>query len=284
MRRLRPACLALFLLGPLCLLPLRAAPDARLAGYWASVSEEAEQAAFTFGILGKWTIVTQHWTAGPADVKVRYTAVTSGDGGTLNADEPLDKLPAAPRTIRYELQNGELLLSFPGTVHVGRYRLVKTTASTAGGAGGLFDFSKTLPGSAHTPAENPAQPAEPSNRPVFNHLFGSWATEPGVERQLTLFIAKLRTGDTKINQRWAKGSDNPLVSKNSVYAFAFTGGRGTLTQAKPDYEGSAIPPVLNFAFEGEVLVITVDGGAYAGQYRLTKQEVRPKQPPAPTGH
>lgn len=280
MKRLRSACLAL-LLAPGFLLSLRAAPDARLAGYWASVAEEAEQAAFTFGILGKWTIVTQHWSGGAADVKVRYTAVTSGDGGTLNADEPLDKLPAAPRTIRYELQNGELLLSFPGTAHVGRYRLVKTTTPPGGGAGGLFDFSKTMPGSGPAPAENPAPPAEPSNRPVYNHLFGSWATEPGVERQLTLFIAKLRTGDTKINQRWAKGSDNPLVSKNGVYAFAYAGGHGTLTQVKPDYEGSAIPPVLNFTLEGDVLTVTVDKGDYAGQYRLLRQETRPKQPPAP---
>jgi hypothetical protein len=278
MKRLRLPCLALLLLGPLFLLPLRAAPDARLAGYWASVSEEAEQASFTFGILGKWTIVTQHWAVGPADVKVRYTAVSSGDGGTLNADEPLDKLPAAPRTIRYELQNGELLLAFPGTTHVGRYRLVKKSAPAVAGAGETVDFSKTLPG---TPAESPAQPAAPDSRPVYNRLIGSWATEPGVERQLTLFIARLRTAETKINQRWAKGSDNPLVSKNGDYAFAYAGGRGTLTQVKPDYEGSAIPPVLNFTFEGEVLVVTVDHGAYAGQYRLIRQEARPKQPPAP---
>ncbi|MEI6106033.1 MAG: hypothetical protein WCR49_03375 [Opitutae bacterium] len=255
-------------------LPLAAfAVDARLAGYWVSAPDETEPAVFTVSVLGKWMIVSQHWANGPADVKVRYLAVSAGDGGTLNADDKLDKLPDAPRTIRYELQNGELLLSFPGTAHAGRYRLLKSTPPSAAPSrpSGLVDMTKTP--ASPVPAESPA-------RQAFNVL-GSWTTEPGVERQLSLFLARSRTADLKINQQWTKGSDNPLVSKNSDYAVAFANGRGTFTQVKPDYEGSAIPPVLNFTIEGERLIVTVDAGAYAGQYRLTRRDPHPKEAPAP---
>lgn len=258
-------------------LPLAAfALDARLAGYWVSAPEETEPAVFTVSILGKWMIVSQHWAKGPADVKVRYLAVTAGDGGTLNADEKLEKQPDAPRTIRYELQNGELLLSFPGTVHAGRYRLLKTAPPSAAPSrpAGLVDMTK--PAAAPVQAEPTAPPA----RQAFNVL-GSWTTEPGVERQLSLFLALSRTADLKINQQWTKGSENPLVSKNCDYAVAFANGRGTLTQVKPDYAGSAIPPILNFTIEGERLVVTVDSGAYAGQYRLTRRDAHPKEAPAP---
>jgi len=278
MKRLRPGCLALLLLNALAVLSLQAAPDSRIAGYWVSAPEEAEQAVFTFSILGKWTIISQHWAAGPADVKLRYTVVSAGDGGTLNADEPAAKFPGAPRTIRYELQAGELLLSFPETSHVGRYRLVKSTPPAAPSSN-LVDFSKPgiHPAAPAEPA--PAQPVAPAKQSFA--MLGAWSTEPGVERQLTLFIAKSRTANVKINQQWTRGSENPLVSKNSDYNVSYTAPRGTFTQVKPDYEGSAIPPVLNFTIEGDALVVTVDTGDYAGQYRLLRRDKHPKEAPAP---
>jgi len=258
-------------------LPLAAlALDARLAGYWVSAPEETEPAVFTISILGKWMIVSQHWSTGPADVKVRYLPMTAGDGGTLTADDKLDKLPDAPRTIRYELQNGELFLSFPGTSHEGRYRLLKSTppSATPSRPTGLVDMTK--------PVTVPVQagPTAPPARQAFN-LLGSWTTEPGVDRQLSLFLAKSRTANLKVNQQWTKGSDNPLVAKNGDYAVAFANGRGTLRQVKPDFEGSAIPPLLYFTIEGECLIVTVDSGNYAGQYRLIRRDTRPKEAPAP---
>ena len=278
MKRLRPGCLVLLLLSVAFVLPLRAAPDSRIAGYWVSAPEETERAVFIFSIFGKWVIVSQHWAAGPADVKLKYTVVPAGDGGTLNADEPTAKFPGAPRSIRYELQSGELLLSFPETPHVGRYRLVKSTPPAAARPPATVDFSK--PGISPAPGEQQAaQPAAPA-RQTFT-LLGAWSTEPGVERQLTLFIAQSRTASVKINQQWTKGSDNPLVSKNGDYNMTYARNRGTLTQVKPDYEGSAIPPVLNFAIEGDALIVSVDTGDYAGQYRLIRRDARPKEAPAP---
>lgn len=279
MKRLRPVSLALLFLSALGVLPLLAAPDSRIAGYWVSAPEEAEQAVFTFSILGKWTIVSQHWASGPADVKLKYTVVSAGDGGTLNADEPTAKFPGAPRTIRYELQSGELLLSFPETSHVGRYRLVKSTPPSAARPQGTVDFPKSGVSPAAPADPQPAQPAGPAKQGFT--ILGAWSTEPGVDRQLTLFIAQSRTANVKLNQQWTKGSDNPLVSKNSDYNMTYAHNRGTFTQVKPDYEGSAIPALLNFTIEGDVLVVTVETGDYAGQYRLIRRDARPKEAPAP---
>ena len=274
----RPSDRRLFALalGLALLLPLRAAADERLAGYWTSVPGEAEPAAFSFGILGKWTIVAQRWQDGSPEIKVRYLTVTTGNTGTLAADEKLDKLPAAPRTINYELKGEELILSFEGSWHLGTYHLKKSVPPAAPArAPAMVDLTKVAaPGPARPPGE-PARPAAPAPT-----LLGTWATEPGSPATVTLTISSSRTGDIKINQEWIKGSDNPVVAKGGTYTVHGTPAHGKLVKDKQDYEGSPIPLVLNFAFAGEALVVTVDDGNFAGQYRLVRKDPREKPPDA----
>lgn len=236
-----------------------AAPDSRLAGYWSTPPEAAAPAAFTFSIFGKWAIVSPH-LAGVPDSRFRYTVEATENSGTLTMDEPPAKQAGAPRVIRYGLQGGELTLEFPGPTEAVRLVLVKGSppASPATPA-------KAKP--AANPAPRPAEPAKPNQT-----VLGSWSTSPGVEKQLVMFITRGRAADTvMINQQWIKGSDNPVVARNTGYTGTFAHGRGTLTMAQPDHEGSLIPPRLYFAFEGEALVITVDDGHFAGQYRLLRK-------------
>lgn len=250
----------LFLLGAAAGLAHGAPPDSRLAGYWASPPEAAAPAAFTFSIFGKWMIVSPHLPGVP-DSRFRYTAEATGNSGTLTMDEPPEKQAGAPRVIRYELKGGELTIEFPGPTEAVRLVLVKGTppARPAEPA----NPAKTKP-AAPKPAPRPAEPAQT--------VLGSWATAPGVEKQLIMFITRGRAADTvMINQQWIKGSDNPVVARNTGYAGTFAHGRGTLTMAQPDHEGSLIPPLLYFTFEGEALVITVDDGHFAGQYRLLRK-------------
>jgi hypothetical protein len=249
----------LFLLGAAAGLAPGATPDSRLAGYWASPPEAAAPAAFTFSIFGKWMIVSPHLPGVP-DSRFRYTVEATGNSGTLTMDEPPAKQAGAPRVIRYELQGGELTIEFPGPTEAVRLVLVKGTRPAE-----PANPAMTKP-AVKKPAPRPAEPAQPTQT-----VLGSWATAPGVEKQLTMFITRGRTTDVVINQQWIKGSDNPVVARNTGYAGTFANGRGTLTMAQPDHEGSLIPPLLYFAFEGEALVITVDDGHFAGQYRLLRK-------------
>jgi len=236
-----------------------ATPDSRLAGYWKTPPEAAAPAAFTFSIFGKWAIVSPH-LAGVPDSRFRYTVEATDNSGTLTMDEPPAKQAGAPRVIRYELKSGELTLEFPGPTEAVRLLLVKGTppASPANPA-------QAKPAAKPTP--RPAEPAKPNQT-----VLGSWSTEPGVEKQLIMFIARGRSPDgVMINQQWIKGSDNPVVARNTGYTGTFANGRGTLTMAQPDHEGSLIPPLLYFTFQGEALVITVDDGHFAGQYRLLRK-------------
>lgn len=241
-----------------------AAPDSRLAGYWSSPPEAAAPAAFTFSIFGKWVIVSPHLTGVP-DSRFRYTVEATDNRGTLTMDEPPAKQAGAPRVIRYELQGGELTLEFPGPTEAIRLVLVRGSPPASRPAEPA-NAAKTKP-AATKPVPRPAEPAKPAQT-----MLGSWATASGVEKQLVMFITRGRTPDTvMINQQWIKGSDNPVVARNTGYTGTFAHGRGTLTMARPDHEDSLIPPLLYFAFEGEALVITVDDGHFAGQYRLVRQ-------------
>jgi len=234
-----------------------AAPDSRLAGYWSTPPEAAAPAAFTFSIFGKWAIVSPH-LAGVPDSRFRYTVEATENSGTLTMDEPPAKQAGAPRVIRYELQGGELTLEFPGPTEAVRLVLTKGTPPAS-------PANPAKP--AAKPAPRPAEPAKPNQT-----VLGSWSTEPGAEKQLILFITRGRTPDgVMINQQWIKGSDNPVVARNTAYTGTFANGRGTLTMAQPDHEGSLIPPLLYFTFAGEALVITVDDGHFAGQYRLVRK-------------
>ena len=260
MRFSRIARHSLLLLGLAAGGLLRAAPDTRLAGYWVSAPDETDRVVLTFSILGKWIIVGQQWPGAAGEFKVRYLVAVTGDAGVLEADEKLDKLPAAPRTIRYELTGGELLLEFPGSAHEGRHRWVKSSPPAVVRAPAMVDMSKPAPA-------RPAKPLPAPDKPAPT-LLGSWATEAGAEKQLMLFIDRSRTTDVKVNQQWIKGSDNPVVARNTGYTVTFANGRGQMALAKPEPEGSQIPTVLNFTFEGDALVIMVDDGNFAGQYRL----------------
>jgi len=240
-----------------------ATPDSRLAGYWNSPPDAAGQAAFTFSIFGKWMIVSPHLPGVP-DSRFRYTVESTDNSGTLTMDEPPAKQAGAPRVIRYELQGGQITLEFPGPTEVVRLALVKGTPPASRPAEPA-NATKTKP-AAIKPAPRPAEPSKPGQT-----VLGSWATEPGVAKQLIMFIARGRDNGVMINQQWIKGSDNPVVARNTSYTGAFAHGRGTMTMAQPDHEGSLIPPLLYFAFAGEALVITVDDGHFAGQYRLVRK-------------
>ncbi len=261
MRHLRLLRL-LVLLGATGGLAWGAAPDTRLAGYWTTPPNAAEQAAFTFSLFGKWMIVSPHLPGVP-DSRVRYTTEGSGNSGTLTMDEPADKNPQAPKVIHYELQSGELTIEFPGPAQAVRILLVKGVPPSTRPVE-MVDMTKPKPAPA-----KPIRPMEPPKpAPV---LSGSWTTEPGVEKQLMLSIAKGKTADVAINQQWIKGSDSPVTARSAGYTATFADGRGKLTLARPEPEGSQIPPVLNFTFEGEALIITVDDGNFAGQYRLVRK-------------
>ena len=236
-------------------------PDSRLAGYWVSPPEAATPAAYTFSFFGKWLIVSSH-LAGAPDGRARYTVESTGTSGTLTLDEPGGKQPSAPPSIHYELQGGELLLGFPGSAPPMQRRLVKGVPPAAPE---MVDLTKSKPAPA-----KPVRPAEPAKPGPT--VLGSWATEPGAEKQLLLFIARSRTADVlMLNQNWSKGSDAPVVASRVGYTGTFANGRGQLTLVRPEPEGSQIPPVLNFVFEGDALVITVDDGNLAGQYRLVRK-------------
>lgn len=240
-----------------------AAPDSRLAGYWCTAPEAAAPAAFTFSIFGKWAIVSPH-LAGVPDSRFRYTVEATDNSGTLTMDEPPAKQAGAPRVIRYELQGGGLTLVFPGPTGAVRLLLVKGTPPASRPA---EPANPANPRPAAKTAPRPAEPTKPAQT-----VLGSWSTEPGAEKQLMLFITRGRTPDgVMINQQWIKGSDNPVVARNTAYTGTFANGRGTLTMAQPDHEGSLIPPLLYFTFAGEALVITVDDGHFAGQYRLLRK-------------
>jgi hypothetical protein len=262
MKLLRRIVRSSLLLGFTALGALQAAPDARLAGYWTTPPGAAEPSAFTFSIFGKWTIVSPHLPGIP-DSRARYTVENSGNSGTLTMDEPPDKQPAAPRTIHYELQGGGLTIEYGGPGQSVRIPLVKGVPPSTPRPPEMVSMPKLTP---PKPVQPPPEPPKPAP-----NLLGSWTTEPGVEKQLTLFIARGRTADVAINQQWIKGSDDPLVARSTPYSVTFANGRGQMSIAKPEPEGSAIPPVLNFAFEGDALVITVDDGNYAGQYRLIRK-------------
>ncbi|WP_157693946.1 hypothetical protein [Opitutus sp. GAS368] len=237
-----------------------AAPDNRLAGYWVTPPEAAVSAAFTFSIFGKWTIVAPH-LAGAPDTRARYTVESTGNSGTLTLDEPAGKQHQAPGSIHYELQGGELALELSGPAQPTRWRLVKGVPPPPPE---MVDLTKSKP--APVKPVRPAEPAKPAPT-----LGGSWTTEPGVEKQLMLFITRGRTADMAINQQWIKGSDLPVTARSTPYTGTFADGRGQLKLARPEPEGSQIPPVLNFTFEGEALIITVDDGNFAGQYRLVRK-------------
>jgi len=239
-------------------------PDSRLAGYWSTPADAAAPAAFTFSIFGKWTIVSPH-LAGVPDSRFRYTVEATDNRGTLTMDEPPAKQAGAPRVIRYELQGGEITLEFPGPTEAVRLLLVRGTPPAS------------RPTAPATAGPTKPAPAKPTPRPVdppkpTQTVLGSWSTETGAEKQLIMFIARGRTADTvMINQQWIKGSDNPVVARNTSYTGSFAHGRGTLTMAQPDHEDSLLPPLLYFTFEGEALIITVDDGHFAGQYRLIRK-------------
>lgn len=259
---MRPLRLArfLFLLGATAAgLARGATPDSRLAGYWSTPPDATAPAAFTFSIFGKWAIVSPH-LAGVPDSRFRYTVEAADNSGTLTMDEPPAKQAGAPRVIRYELQGGGLILEFPGPTDAVRLVLVKgTPPASPSSPAKIKPVAKPVP--------RPAEPAKPGQT-----VLGSWSTEPGVEKQLIMFITRGRAADTVlINQQWIKGSDNPVVARNTGYTGTFANGRGTLTMAQPDHEGSLIPPLLYFTFAGEALVITVDDGHFAGQYRLVRK-------------
>jgi hypothetical protein len=256
-------------LGAAVWLPLRALADDRLAGYWVPAPGEAPTATFTFGILGRWTFVSAHWDGSAPDFKVRYTVATSGASGasgTLTADEKLDRQPEAPHTLSYAVKGGELFLTIPDTTHAGRYHLVKGEPPAAASA--------AAPSEPASPRE--ARPGPPRSVPPAvsdpNAVLGGWATEPGSSVQVVLFIAMASPKSVKINQEWANGSDAPVSSQAGVYAVNFTGaGRGVFSKDRPDYEGSEVPLHLEYAIDGNALVITVGEGTFAGQYRLVRK-------------
>ena len=247
------------------LLPLRGGADDRLTGYWIPAPGATDPAVFSIAQLGKWNLVTERWAGDqPAspELKVRYLATADGARGTLSADQNLDKLPEAPRTIAYLFEPGRLTLTIEGPAHAGTYELVKGTPPAA-------------PATMRMPPMPRAETVAPkkATAPVFpwERLFGDWATEPQATVQVSLFVNRSKEGSSNINQMWVKGSDSPSVSKGGNYVGSTVAGHGVLTKKKPDYEGSLIPLVLNLAFEGEALIVTVDEGVYAGQHRLVRK-------------
>jgi hypothetical protein len=250
--------------------PIRAAADDRLAGYWISAPGEVVPTAFSFGILGKWTLVSEQWDASGPGPKVRYTVVTTGTAGTLTADEKLDRLPDVPRTISYEITGGELFLTIPETTHVGKYHLLKGVPPAAAKAA---PPPSAAPNGPTTPPPNKPRPAPgPAHDP--NGVLGSWTTEPGANVQVSLFIVIASPTSVKVTQLWIKGSENPVTSRAGEYAvtFAAGGSRGTMAKNKVDSEGPEIPLRMDYSLEGDGLVITVDDGPFIGQYRLVRKQ------------
>jgi hypothetical protein len=247
------------------LLLTKAAADDRLSGYWVPAPDRPERAVFSIGQLGKWAIVTQRWSGASAsapELKVRYLAATDGNHGTLTADQNLDKLPEAPRAINYRIEGGQLTLTVMDSMHAGTYELVKGTPPS---------HPALVPMGSLTPAPRPAPPVKPDFQ--WQRLLGGWISESQSNTEINLFISyhpKAGQNVFKVNQRWTKGSDIPAMSRGGDYVASTQADHGVLSKDKPDFEGSEIPLGLNFKFDGDNLIVTVESGAYAGQYRLVR--------------
>jgi hypothetical protein len=153
-------------------------------------------------------------------------------------------------------------LTIAGPPHVGTYVLVRGTPPAA-------------PATVKMPPLMRAEPVAPKKAPAvvafpWDRLPGSWHTDPSAAIQVSFYVGRSKNGGTVINQLWTKGSDSPSLSKAGNYAGSVVGGHGVLTKANAE-EGSDVPMVLNLAFEGDALVITVDNGVYAGQHRLMQK-------------
>jgi hypothetical protein len=266
MKPIRRFFLCVLAVGAAVWLPVRARADDRLGGYWVPAAGEDATAAFSLGILGKWTIVAAHWNGPATDFKARYTVVTSGDTGTLAADDKPERLVGAPRTITYEIRGGELYLTVPDTDHAGRYHLMKGAPPA------------TVPAVAPVAPVRPAEPVPaPARHPTVrgrdpNALLGKWTTEPDAPVQVNLLIAATGPASVKLTQLWIKGSENPVTSRAADYAANFAaGGRGSLVKSKVDPDEPPVPLRMDYAFDGDALVVTVDDGVFAGQYRLVRK-------------
>jgi hypothetical protein len=272
--RYRPARLAQVLAHVLLLAGLfgtRVKADDRLSGYWVPAPDQPNPAVFSIGQLGKWTIITQRWSGQEAtapEMKVRYLGVAEGNHGTLTADQNLEQLPSAPKSISYRLEAGRLTLTVPDTEHAGTYELVKGTPPS----------QPAPPVVRQTKA--PARPTVTLSQPFpWERLVGSWASEPQSGTLINLFIAPSSVrGVFRINQRWVHGSDSPSMSQAGSYAASLQGSQAVLTKDKPDFAGSPIPLVLIFNVEGENLYVTVNDGPYAGRYQLVHQARNQKNP------
>jgi hypothetical protein len=246
--------------------------DDRLTGYWVAAADRPDPAVFAIGQLGKWTLITQRW-GGPGDagseIKVRYLATTEGDHGVLTADQNLDKLPGAPKTIAYQIQGGRLTLTVSDAAHAGTYELIKGTPPSPPAAPVAAEVKK--------PAPRPAPPVKQDF--PWAKLLGSWSADPQSGTQINLFLAPARVvGVFKVNQRWIHGTESPAISQSGSYTASMQGNQAVLTKDKPDFEGSPIPLVLLFNFEGDNLYVTVNDGPYAGRYQLVHQARNQKNP------
>jgi len=263
MKSVRSFLLPLLAFGALAWLPIQAWADDRLAGYWVPAADEGTTAAFSFSILGKWTIVSARWDGSTPDFKIRYTVAPTGAGGALTADEKPDHLQGAPRVMTYEVSGSELFLTIPDTAHSGKYHLVKGTPPASAPA--AAPIAPPRPANPAPPRAMPAHPQDP------NAVLGHWSTEPGSSVQVDLRIVIATPTSVKITQLWIKGSDKPVTSRAAEYTAGFApGGRGSFTRAKVDADDAQVPVRLEYAFAGDALILTVDDGGFIGQYRLIR--------------
>jgi hypothetical protein len=104
-------------------------------------------------------------------------------------------------------------------------------------------------------------------------LAGEWNTRSGDPVQVR-FRVSAGAPSFLVSQAWgAEGKTS--IGNDKRYVLNGVDGRGILTAVdKPEGQDAALPTVIRYQFQAEVLVLTVDAGPYAGQHRLRRPETK----------
>src|SRR5271154_4528090 len=135
------------------------------------------------------------------------------------------------------------------------------------------------PPSAAPPASKPPEAKQPApeiprdTKALYdrNLLAGSWSTNLADKVQISIVLTPLGTPsgtELIVGQRWVRDGKMNFKANKHYRIGAGGGGRGVLEGDDPNE--AEMPPRLFYSFEGNTLILSVSGGKYDGQYRLTK--------------
>lgn len=105
-----------------------------------------------------------------------------------------------------------------------------------------------------------------------NRLTGSWGTAATEGIQVSIVFRPWNTpsgAEFLVGQRWVRG-DKMSFNGNMHYKIYGSGGRGILETSETNEAN--VPARIGYALDGNALILSVNGGIYAGKHRLTKQK------------